>query len=82
MRGNPLVLFELFDGNQSRVLCDIGLVVGGPAAMACLAAETAPGISIGLTGWDRVFIAAIVVVTAHRVYEMSVMLRCRNSAAI
>jgi hypothetical protein len=86
---NPLVLFKLFDGNQSRVLRDIGLVVGGPAAMAFLAVGLAQvivlqrrlGISSSLTGWDRVFIAAIIAVTAHQIYEMSVMLRYRNSAA-
>ncbi len=86
---NPLVLLKGFDLDQSRVLRGIGLVVVGPAAMAFLALglrrvivlQRRLGISSSLTGWDRVFIAAVVVFTAHQIFEMGVMLRYNSKAA-
>jgi hypothetical protein len=86
---NPLVMLKVFDLVRSRTLRDIGLVVGGPAAMAFLAVglrrlivlKRRLGISSALTGWDRLLIAGIVVFTAHQIFEMSVMLRNNRSAA-
>ena len=86
---NPLVMFKVVDLELFRALRDVGLVVGGPVAMAFLAVglrrvivlKRRLGISSGLTWWDRLFIGAIIVFTAHQIFEMGVMLRYNGKAA-
>ncbi len=86
---NPLVVFKLFHLNQSGNWRDIGLVIGGPAAMAFLVAglmyaiilTRRLGVLSRLTTADWMLIAIIATFTARELYEIGVIAFVRHERA-